>query len=113
MNQTALPHLTKILMENWEKGALNLSDEQKKKLLLVRKETMSGVKNIKKELSEVEAEVIELLVDEEALKTMQPKVEQVAKLKAKATMIHLKCLKDSVEILTDEQLEYLLPFWGV
>jgi mono/diheme cytochrome c family protein/Spy/CpxP family protein refolding chaperone len=113
MNQDNLPHLTKMLIENWEKGALNLSDEQKKKLLVIRKETLTGVKKIKQELQEVEAEVLELLVDEEPLKTIQPKVDQVAQLKAQATMIQLKCLKESVEILTEEQLEYLLPFWGV
>jgi len=113
INKSSLPHLTKILMENWEKGALNLSDEQKKKLLVVRKETMTSVKKIKTKLVELEAEVLELLVDEEELRAMQPKVEEVARLKAEATMIHLKCLKDSVEILSDEQLEYLLPFWGI
>ena len=113
MNQDALPHLTKILMENWEKGTLNLSDEQKKKLLTVRKETLAGVKKIKMALRELEVEVIELTVDEEPLKTIQPKVDEVAKLKAQATMIQLKCLKNSIEILTEEQLELLLPFWGV
>jgi len=113
MNKSSLPHLTKILMENWEKGALNLSDEQKKKLLIIRKETMTGVKKIKKELNILEADILELLVDEEALKTMKPKVDQVAKLKAEASMIHLKCLKESVAVLNDEQLEYLLPFWGI
>lgn len=113
MNSDKLPHLTKILIENWEKGTLNLSKEQKEKLLVVRKETMSSVKRIKKVLAPLEAEVIEMLVDEESLKKMQEKVEQVAKLKAEATMVHLKCLKESVEILTEEQLELLLPFWGV
>jgi len=112
MNQDALPHLTKILLESWEKGSLNLTDEQKTKLLAVRKETMSGVKKIKKALKPLEAEVIELTVDEDSqLKDIQPKVEAIAKLKAEATMIQLKCLKDSVAILTEEQLELLLPFW--
>jgi mono/diheme cytochrome c family protein len=113
MNQDALPHLTKMLIENWDKGALGLTPEQKTKLLVVRKETMSGVKQVKAKLATFENDIIEALVDEEALKIMQPKVEEVAKLKAQATMIHLKCLKESVEILTEEQLEYLLPFWGI
>jgi mono/diheme cytochrome c family protein len=113
MNQDALPHLTKILIENWDKGALGLTAEQKTKLLVVRKETMGGIKAIKMKLAPLESEIIEALVDEESLDVMKPKVEEVAKLKAQATMIHLKCLKDSVEILSDEQLEYLLPFWGV
>jgi hypothetical protein len=114
INQSALPHLTKILLENWEKGTLNLTDEQKTKLLVVREETLTGVKKVKKALKELEEEVIELTVDEDSkLADIQPKVEAIAKLKAEATMIQLKCLKDSVAILTEEQLELLLPFWDI
>ncbi|SFV59517.1 hypothetical protein MNB_SV-14-614 [hydrothermal vent metagenome] len=111
MNQDALPHLTKILVENWDKGTLGLTDEQKKKLLVVRKETMSGVKKVKKELKALESEIIEMSVDAEDLAKIEPKVQEVAKLKSKATMIQLKCLKDSIEILNDEQMEMILPFW--
>lgn len=113
MNQDNLPHLTKILIENWEKGALNLTSEQKKRLLVVREETMRNVKKIKIELKTLEAEIVEMLVDEEELKAIEPKVKKVANLKEKATMVHLKCLKESIEILNEKQLEYLLPFWGV
>lgn len=111
MNQSALPHLTKILMESWEKGTLNLSDEQKTKLLVVRKETMSSVKKIKKSLSDLESEIIEMTVDAEELAKIKPLVDKVAKLKAEGTMVHIKCLKESIAILNDEQLELLLPFW--
>ena len=114
MNQDALPHLTKILVEHWNKATLGLSSEQKEKLLVVRKETMKGVKKVKKALSVLEAEVIEMTVDEDVkLKDIQGKVDEIAKLKAEATMIQLKCLKDSVQILNEEQLEFLLPFWDV
>ena len=113
MNQDTLPHLTKMLIESWDKGTLNLSAEQKTKLLVVRTETMTGVKKVKKALRSLETEIIEMTVDDEAFTDIQPKVEEVAKLKAEATMIHLKCLRDSIEILNDEQVELLLPFWGV
>jgi len=111
MNQDELPHLTKMLLESWEKGTLNLTDEQKKKLLVVRKETMSGVKRVKKALKELEQEVIELSYEGEELSKVKVKVDEIAKLKAEATMIQLKCLKDSIEILDEKQLELLLPFW--
>ena len=111
MNQEALPHLTKILLQNWDKAKLALTNEQKAKLLVVRKETMKGVKKIKKALKPLETEVIDMIVDGEDLTKIQPKVDEVAKLKAQATMIHLKCLKDSIEVLTDKQMEYILPFW--
>ena len=113
INRTSLPHLTKILIKSWDNESLALTAEQKTKLTVVRKETMSGVKKIKMQLAILESDIVEALVDNEKLKTMQPKVEEVAKLKAQATMIHLKCLKDSVNILTEKQLEYLLPFWGM
>lgn len=111
MNQDALPHVTKILLENWDKGSLGLTSEQKEKLLVVRKETMSGVKKIKKALQILEEAIIEMSVDGEDLAKIEPKVQEVAKLKAQATMIQLKCLKDSIEILNDEQMEMILPFW--
>jgi len=113
MNIDALPHLTKILMHNWDKEALNLSKEQKEKLLVVRKETMTGVKKIKKALIPLQNEIMDLMYDGADLKSIQSKVDEVAKLKAQATMIHLKCLKDSIKILTDEQMEYILPFWDI
>ncbi|HIP41405.1 MAG TPA: cytochrome c [Campylobacterales bacterium] len=114
MNQDALPHLTKILLENWDKGSLNLSSEQKTKLLVVRTETMTNVKKVKKALTILETKIIEMTVDEDVeLKSIQAKVDEVAKLKAQATMIQLKCLKESTSILTEEQLELLLPFWGM
>jgi mono/diheme cytochrome c family protein len=113
INLSSMPHLTKILIQNWDKGALGLTPEQKKRLLVVREETMSSVKALKRKLAPLEREIVEDLVDEKSLKELQPKVDEVAKLKAEATMVHLKCLKSSVEILTEEQLEYLLPFWGI
>lgn len=113
INIDTLPHLTKILMRNWDKEALNLSKEQKEKLLVVRKETMTGVKKIKQALKPIESEIVDLMYDGADLKTIQPKVDKVAKLKKQATMIHLKCLKDTIEILNDEQIEYIAPFWDL
>jgi len=111
MNQEELPHLTKLLMNHWDKAKLGLNDKQKSKLLVVRKETMTGVKRIKKALKRLNQEVIELAYEGEELSKVKIKVDEIAKLKAEATMVQLKCLKDSIAILTDEQLEFLLPFW--
>jgi hypothetical protein len=112
INKDELPHLTKILIENWNKAKLGLTTEQKKRLLVVREETLKSVKIIKKLLKVLEAEIIEMTIDEDViLKDIAPKVERVSILKSEATMIHIECLKDSVAILTEEQLELLLPFW--
>ncbi len=112
INQEGLPHITKILLQNWDKASLGLSDEQKNKLLVVRKKTLSAVKKIKQEVAALEEEIIEIVVDAEESKTLDEKIEKVAKLKAQATKIHINCISESVSILSDEQLEHLLPFWG-
>ena len=112
MNQDELPHLTKILMEHWDKAKLGLTAEQKEKLLVIRMETLKSVKRIKKLLKVLEDEIIEMTVDEDvSIKDIAPKVERISLLKAEATMIQIECLKDSVSILNEKQLELLLPFW--
>ena len=62
-------------------------------------------------VEELEAAIIEAAVDGEPLEQMYPKLEEVAKLKVEATKVQLNCLKRSMEILNDAQIEYLLPFW--
>jgi len=109
LNGDNFPHLTKILVQNWDK--IGLTKEQQKKLLVIRKETLSGVKAIKKQLAPLEAEVVEMAVDGEEASKVQPILEKIAKLKVEATLIQYKCLTGSIAILSDEQLEKVLPFW--
>jgi hypothetical protein len=114
MNQSELPHLTKLLIEDWDKEKLSLTPEQKEKLLVVRKETISGIKKIKKALKPLEAEVIDMTADEDVtLKEIQPKIDAISKLKNQASMIHVKCLKESVAILNEKQIAVLLPLWDM
>jgi hypothetical protein len=111
VNKEELPHLTKLLIQNWDKAGLGLSDEQKEKLLSVRKDTLSAIKEIKEKVEALESEIVEATVDGEPLEEIYPKLEEVAKLKVEATKVQLKCLKRSMDILNDAQIEYLLPFW--
>ena len=111
INKEALPHMTKILIQNWDKATLGLSDEQKQKLLVVRKNTMGAIRKIKKQLAPLEAAIIEAAVDGEVSESIDAKVDEVAKLKAQATKVHIKCIVDTVEILNDEQMEILFPFF--
>lgn len=113
LNSEQLPHLTKLLLMNWDKAALGLTDAQKEKLLVVRHETLSAIKEIKEKVQALEAEIIEEMVDGEPIEKVYPKLEEVAKLKVEATKVQLKCLKRSMEILNDAQIEFLLPFWDV
>lgn len=111
LNREELPHLTKLLLKNWDKAALGLTDEQKEKLLIMRHETLTAVKEIKQKVKVLEDEIIEEMVDGETLEKMYPKLDAVAKLKVEATKVQLKCLRESMKILNDEQIEFLLPFW--
>ncbi len=113
INQSRLPHMTKALVENWDKARLGLSKEQKEKLLVVRKETMSAVKKVKQQIKVLEAEIIEAMGDSEDPTNVHAKVDKVAKLKAEATKAHLKCISDTISILSDEQMEFLFPFWDM
>ncbi len=110
INKEGLPHLTKLLLQNWDKAALGLTQAQKEKLLVVRKETLGAVKKIKQQTNLLEDEIVEAMVTEENPKSLDSKVDQVAKLKAQATKAHLKCIYDTINILEDEQVSYLLPF---
>ena len=100
-----LPHMTKLIMKNWDNADLNLTKEQKEKLLLIRKETMGGVKKIKQAIQPLESEIVNF---DNNLTKVAPKVKEVAKLKADATLLHLKCIKNTKEVLNEKQLKMLL-----
>ena len=110
INSDGLPHFTKLLLENWDKAALALTPEQKKKLLVVRKETLESVKKVKQQTLALEEAIVETMVDGDDYKSLDSKVDEIAKLKAIATKAHLKCIAQTLEILGDDQVAYLLPY---
>ena len=111
VNHEGLPHMTKLLIQNWDKAKLGLSKEQKEKLLVVRKETLSAVKKLKKQLKPLETSVAEAMIDREDPKSIEKTLEQIGKLKLEASKIHLKCIAQTTSILSEEQVAFLLPFW--
>ncbi len=110
INRDGLPHLTKLLMQNWDKAKLGLTPEQKTKLLAIRKDTLGSVGRIKKVLEPLETEVIEAMIDREDPKSVEKQIARIAALKAEATRAHLKCISETLKVLNDEQVAYLLPF---
>lgn len=113
INEKELPKLTKLLIENWGKGKLSLSNCQKEKLLLIRQEIIKTIMEIKDKVAFLESDIVEMTVDGDDIENIEVKVNEVAKLKAKATITQIKCLKDTLEILNDKQLYILLPMWGM
>lgn len=109
----SLPHVTKLIQQHWDTQDLALSNEQKNKLLPIRTHTIEAVKELKERIYTLEEEVIEGLVDEASLESLEPKIDEIAKLKASNTKIQLQCLKKTLSVLNDKQIKFLLPFWGM
>jgi hypothetical protein len=102
-----MPHLTKLLMQQWDNAELHLSDEQKSKLLVVRKETIGNAQRLGKEISPLENQVVEGSHSGKTPEELQSLVQTIAKLKAEATMTHLQCIYNSSNILDQQQLAFL------
>ncbi|WP_187646941.1 hypothetical protein [Nitrosophilus labii] len=103
-----MPHLTRLIKIHWDDPNLALSNEQKSKLLKIRKETIATVMKLTKKIGVLENEIAKSTMQGEEPKNIKPKVEELAKLKAKATMAHIRCIYDTKKVLTKKQLDYLL-----
>jgi hypothetical protein len=103
-----LPHLTKLLIQQWDNSELKLTEEQKAQLLVVRKETISGVKSLAPKILPLQKQVVEGIFSGKTPNELNAAVQAISKLKTEATMIHLKCIYDTNKILNQQQLDLLL-----
>ena len=106
-----IPHLTKLLMQQWDNSELNLSAEQKTKLLVVRKETLTGVRKLGPEIGSLEEQVVDGTLDGKTPDELSSLVDTIAILKAEATMIQLQCVYTTSEILDQQQLDFLMDLY--
>jgi predicted small secreted protein len=102
-----MPHLTKLLMQQWDNSELHLSDEQKSKLLVVRKETIGDAQKLGQEITPLEKQVAEGSLAGKTPDELQSLVQAIAGLKAEATMVHLRCIYNTSNILDQQQLDFL------
>ena len=107
-----MPHLTGILKQHWDDPNLELTTEQKTGLLLIRKNTMSAVMGLVGELDQLESSLAEQAMAATPPDQLAPLVDKISGLKAEATMVHLRCIHDTMEILDDRQLATLLDMAG-
>ena len=77
-----IPHLTKILIKQWDNPELALSSDQKAKLLVVRKETISRVQSLAQKISPLEMQVAEEIFEQKTPAELNSLVETIAGLKA-------------------------------
>ena len=104
---TGLPHLTKVVKQEWDNPSLNLTDDQKTKLLVVREETIAGVKNIGPQITELHKQVTEEIFLGKTPDELSSIIKSISKLKTEATMIHLNCIYNTREILNEQQRKIL------
>ena len=105
--QGKLPHLSGTVKMFWDDKDFALTDEQKTKLIEVRKYTMKNAKALGKQINKLEAEVVQESNNGAEPKLLKAKVSKLASLRARATMIHLNCIYNTRKILTEDQL-YIL-----
>ena len=107
-----MPHLTGILKQHWDDPALDLTPEQKAVLLEIRKNTMSAVMGLAGELDQLESSLAEQAMAATPPDELAPLVDKISDLKTEATMVHLRCIHDTMEILDDRQLATVLDMSG-
>jgi len=106
--QHGLPHLTKMIMPYMNDPEFNLTDAQKAKLLNVRKNTMPVVMKAKLAVKQLRSEIVKASTAGVPSKQLEEKVAKLALIQAEATMAHLKCIEATKEILTKDQMYFLL-----
>ena len=102
-----MPHLTKLLMRKWDNPELQLTEDQKTRLLVIRKETIGGVKNFEKEITSLEDQVAEGSLAGKPPEELRTLVSRIEKLKGSSTMLHLQCIYKTSNILSKQQLTVL------
>lgn len=107
-----IPHLTKLLMQQWDNPELKLSDQQKSELLKVRAKTLTGVKKMAPEIGSLEKQVAEGIFAGKTPADLSSSVFTIAKLKAEGTMIQLDCIDSTMKIISPQQLQVLLDSSG-
>jgi hypothetical protein len=105
--QGKLPHLTMMIKVLWNDSDLALSADQKAILLQVRKETIGGAKALAKQIFPLENKIVKASFAGATPESQKADVEKLANLRAKATMLHLKCIYNTRQILNKEQLDIL------
>jgi len=103
-----LPHLTKMIMPYMNDPAFNLTSEQKFELAKVRKTTMKAVMEAKSKVMTLRREIVQASQAGVSSDKLKDKVAELALVEAAATMAHLKCIEATKDILTKDQMYFLL-----
>ncbi len=108
INSKDMPHMTSLVKKNWDNKKFNLSAEQKKLLLEIRQRTMKSVMDLSPRIKKLENEIKIITMRDEDKKNIFMMVDQLSKLKAEATKTHIQCIRDTMNVLSKEQVKFLL-----
>jgi len=103
-----LPHMNKMIMPYLNDPNFNLTSEQKFQLAKLRISSMSAIKQGKQKIIALRNEIINESQKGVDLEKLKPKVAELALLESTATLIQLKCIETTKDILTKDQMYFLL-----
>ena len=69
---------------------------------------MGGVKAVKPQIMQLQQKIKKMTMSGADTAKITPLIDEVAKLKADASKVHVQCIHDTKNILTQEQVAYLL-----
>lgn len=102
--QGKLPHLTMMVKILWDDEDLALTQKQKDELILIRQHTMGSAKTLKTKIIKLETQVVKASQNGTKPADMKKIVDDIAALRAQATMIHLECIYNTRAVLSADQL---------
>lgn len=108
-----LPYLVGLSLYDPSSANLKLSKEQIDKILKIKEDLMSVAAKKALVIKKLELELMQKMTFDEKMpkaKDMHSKVDEIAKLRAELTKIHLDCIEKVRAVLTKEQYEELLNY---
>ena len=105
--QDKLPHLSSAIKVLWDDADLALSENQKIRLTKVREETVSSLQALNKQIIPLEAKIVAQAQAGKAPNELKADIENLATLRAQATLIHITCIYNTKLILSKKQFEII------
>lgn len=108
-----LPYLVGLSLYDPSSSNLNLSKEQIEAILKIKKELMAKAIEQALVVKKLELEVVEKISFKHKsvkAKELYSTIDEIAKLKAELTKLHLDCIEQVKAVLTPEQFDELLDY---
>lgn len=103
-----LPRMMRIIAPYMNDPHFNLTPEQKSKLAEIKAQSKAKIMKMQPEAMKLKQEIIKASKMGTSAKSLEQKVGMLAVIEARATMTHLECIEATKNILTKEQIMFLL-----